>query len=852
MKKKLLIGFIFILLPFIINAQNKYSRVQITVNQSEYQLLGSTGIALDDAFFSKEFVIAELSETDILKLKNYGFQVDILIDDISDFYVNRNKNSNQITRYDKTPNNFNLGSMGGNLTNDEFIAELDEMYTLYPNLITQKQNIGGIQTTTDGNEIYVVKISDNPEVDEDEPEVLYTGMHHAREPVSMMHLIYYMWYLLENYETNPEIQYLVDNFEQYFIPVVNPDGYIYNEQTDPNGGGMFRKNRRNNGDGSYGVDLNRNYPYQWAFDDNGSSPNTDDDTYRGPSAGSEPETQIMMNYVSSRNFLIANNHHTYSNLMLYPYGYSEDAVNEEVELFEEYAAIMTRVNHFACGRAWELLYTVNGEANDWMYNQNGVYAFTAETGTYSDGFWPAQDRIIPLCDENLYMNQMMVTLAGSYAEARDLSSSFGTRCGSFEFDMTFLGLDTTAEFRVYLTGDNIGYSDTAYFSEYNFLQVIHDSVNYFLNDNVNYGDEYSIDIVVDNGLTTFKTTVNKLLQKNEIIFEDLCNDLSNWSSSSWNTTSDDFHSPNFSITDSPYGNYNDNSTTFIESDNIDLSADNAYLNFFAQWDIESGWDYVQVLASDNGGSSWTALQTENTVDGTGGVQPIGEPVFEGSNSWASQSADLSNYSSNNFKIRFELGSDMSVNGDGFYFDDLQIVSSVDDIAPVITGQNIVNIPLGNNYFIDFADLQVTDEDDVYPAGFCLTAMGGENYTIRNYNEIIPDDGYQGELIIPVKVCDGYKYSNEYNLIVNVTTTTTDDMMTTTVKVSPNPASDYIQIECQENIFKVNIYDTNGKIVIGEEVNSKKIIISNKNLIPGIYFAQILTNKSSTIQKIIIR
>ena len=115
-----------------------------------------------------------------------------------------------------------------------------------------------------------MKISDNPNTDEPEPEVLYTALHHAREPESLSQLIYYMWYVLENYATDPEVQALVDNTEMYFAPCINPDGYLYNEQTDPNGGGLWRKNRRDNLDGEFGVDLNRNYDFSWGYDDTGS------------------------------------------------------------------------------------------------------------------------------------------------------------------------------------------------------------------------------------------------------------------------------------------------------------------------------------------------------------------------------------------------------------------------------------------------------------------------------------------------------------------------------------------------------------------------------------------------------
>jgi murein tripeptide amidase MpaA len=127
-------------------------------------------------------------------------------------------------------------------------------YFLYPNLITPKWSLG---TTHEGRQIWAVKISDNPNVNENEPQVFFDALIHAREPQSMATVLYFMYYLLENYGINQEVTYLVNNREIYFVPVLNPDGYVYNQTTNPSGGGDWRKNRRNNS-GSYGVDLNRN------------------------------------------------------------------------------------------------------------------------------------------------------------------------------------------------------------------------------------------------------------------------------------------------------------------------------------------------------------------------------------------------------------------------------------------------------------------------------------------------------------------------------------------------------------------------------------------------------------------
>ena len=228
--------------------------------------------------------------------------------------------------------------MGGYFTYQEVLDELDQMKALYPNLITTKANISNFLTqgqpdnsvtpSIGGNGIKWVKISDNPDASESEPQILYTAIHHAREPMSLHQLIFYMWYLLENYETDPEIQSIVDNTELYFVPVVNPDGYLYNEKTNPNGGGFWRKNRRNNGNGTFGVDNNRNYEYfidgnsgngMWGGE--GSSGNPDSQVYRGSAPFSEVENQAMKWFVEQHNFIMAFNNHSYGELLLRPYGY---------------------------------------------------------------------------------------------------------------------------------------------------------------------------------------------------------------------------------------------------------------------------------------------------------------------------------------------------------------------------------------------------------------------------------------------------------------------------------------------------------------------------------------------------
>jgi len=226
----------------------KYSKIKITIqDKSDLKELQQAGLSLEGMRLEENYDELILNEREIMKLDVLGYSYQILIEDMTKYYQERNKRSEAEMRelerkIDKKSQSsgFGFGSMGGFYTFDEVVAELDSMRMLYPNLITAKASIG---STIEGRTIWAVKISDNPEIDENEPQLFYNSLVHAREPEGMMALIYFMYYLLENYSSDPEVNYLVDNREFYFVPVINPDGYGYNQQTNHNGGGMWRKNR---------------------------------------------------------------------------------------------------------------------------------------------------------------------------------------------------------------------------------------------------------------------------------------------------------------------------------------------------------------------------------------------------------------------------------------------------------------------------------------------------------------------------------------------------------------------------------------------------------------------------------
>ena len=155
---------------------------------SNIEVVASLGIPLDHVG-GKRGVYLDLTCTKYQsqQLIAKGLEIEVLIPDLTFFYKERNRPA--VSR------DFPLGSMQGNYTWDELNNRFDELLSLYPNIISERLVIG---QSIEGRDIWAFKISDNPNIDEDEPEVLYTSLIHAREPVSMMSLFYFTQHLAEN------------------------------------------------------------------------------------------------------------------------------------------------------------------------------------------------------------------------------------------------------------------------------------------------------------------------------------------------------------------------------------------------------------------------------------------------------------------------------------------------------------------------------------------------------------------------------------------------------------------------------------------------------------------------------
>jgi hypothetical protein len=300
---------------------------------------------------------------------------------------------------------------GGYHSYDTAIEAMDVLAAAHPEIMAPKMSIG---RTIERREIYVYKISANPLMEEPEPEIFFNAYTHAREAITFEVVYDLARTLVEGYGHDPRVTAIVDTRAIWIEPVTNPDGVQYNFLGSPSGGGDWRKNRRHNQDGSYGVDLNRNFGYCWDYDNVGSSYDTRSETYRGTAAFSEPESAALRDFMYAHRFSISVDYHSFAGLRLFSWSYDEihtPDYDEMLALLNPGAASAP----YPTGTAWEMLYLVNGDAGDWMYGEQigkpKILAFTPEVGGDRDGFWPSTSRIPSLVAENHEMNLRMCELA---------------------------------------------------------------------------------------------------------------------------------------------------------------------------------------------------------------------------------------------------------------------------------------------------------------------------------------------------------------------------------------------------------------------------------------------------------
>ncbi|MGH3046296.1 MAG: M14 family metallopeptidase, partial [Gaiellaceae bacterium] len=237
-----------------------------------------------------------------------------------------------------------------------------------------------------GREIIGLKLTQGArgQADGSRPAVLYSSTQHAREWISPEVNRRLLNWFIERWRSNDKaIRDLLRQNELWFVLVANPDGYQYTFQSEDTR--LWRKTLRdNNGNGTTevgdGVDPNRNYPEHWNYDEEGSSSIPSSETYRGPAAGSEPETQAIIGLYDRVDFVFHVNWHSAGQWLLYPEGWQIGTPTADDPIYFALSGNLDNpaIEDFHPGLSSDVLYVTNGETTDYAHVQRGALAWTPE------------------------------------------------------------------------------------------------------------------------------------------------------------------------------------------------------------------------------------------------------------------------------------------------------------------------------------------------------------------------------------------------------------------------------------------------------------------------------------------
>jgi hypothetical protein len=247
-------------------------------------------------------------------------------------------------------------------------------------------------TTHQGRELIALKLTQGArdEVDGSRPSVLYSSNQHAREWISLEVNRRLLHHFIARWRANDkEVKGILKSTELWFVISANPDGYQYTFDTER----LWRKNLRdNNNDGQIttgdGVDPNRNFASRWGYDNEGSSPDPADETYRGPSAASEPETQAMEGLIDLIKPKFQSNLHSFGQWLLYPQGWQIGTLDADYPIYVALGGTdgaKSAIPGFNPGQSADTLYVTNGETTDYADTFGGSVAYTPELGEGEPG-----------------------------------------------------------------------------------------------------------------------------------------------------------------------------------------------------------------------------------------------------------------------------------------------------------------------------------------------------------------------------------------------------------------------------------------------------------------------------------
>jgi hypothetical protein len=596
-----------------------------------------------------------------------------------------------------------------------------------------------IGSSVQGRPIWGIHISDNVGSEEAEPEIRLGSSLHGNEPPGLEMLIYLVEFLTNEYGTDADAAFLVNNFDLYIIPSYNPDGHVAGTRQNANG-----------------VDLNRNFPVP-----DGSI--GDDGTYT-----EQTETVHIKNHGYNHHFVLSENGHSGALVVNYPWDYQYALAPDNAALIKmslEYSTYNPPMYNnpsfpqgITNGAAW---YVIKGGLQDWAYHENNDWDVTIEyanafapPASALDSLWLRDNKqsfihfiksarygvngIVTGSDTGLSLDATVTVTGiskpaktdpdfGDYYKLLDTGTYALTFSASGYIPETVTGVSTTWGTPTVLNvqldpvayGDVAGHvteagSGTGLTATVEVRTYPGDAYVTSVQSNGSNGGAYTVHLMY--GDYTFRVSAAGHGSENRVVTVDQASETQdfalpvvttavlfeddfeggpgNWNVD-WALTTASYHSASNSMTDSPGGNYpaNDSSVCSMLS-SVDLTtAEACSLTFWAKWNLETNWDCVKLQISTTGGTTWVSVTTNYTqpASGQGKQKPTGSPVYEGAQTtWVKNIVDLAPWQAQpDVRFRFVLLSDGSTQRDGFYFDDFvikgrQVATGVDEIAPSVT------------------------------------------------------------------------------------------------------------------------------------------------------------------------
>ncbi|CAL9520846.1 hypothetical protein SUDANB95_03799 [Actinosynnema sp. ALI-1.44] len=316
----------------------------------------------------------------------------------------------------------------------------DELYSIArANRNVVKLSVLG--RTAQGREIIGLKVTQGaPGIrDGARPAVLYSSLQHAREWISVEVNRRLLRYYLDRFKADdPVVKDLLKTTELWFVVVANPDGYQYSFDVER----LWRKNLRDNdGNGVVnpgdGVDPNRNFDERWDHDNEGSSTSPASETYRGPSAASEPETRAMQGLIDRVKPKFQSNWHSEGRWILYPQGWQTGSPEADNPIYVALAGTDANpaIPGFDPGTSSDELYVTNGETTDYADSAAGTVAFTPELGEGCEGcgfVFPDDEALVEAEFQNTL--PFSLSLARSATDPANPKSAVGLTAQPFYLD----------------------------------------------------------------------------------------------------------------------------------------------------------------------------------------------------------------------------------------------------------------------------------------------------------------------------------------------------------------------------------------------------------------------------------